>query len=199
MTVDSNSPDAGVGEEVGTQEIVQTEEQKVVPEKDYKNLEAFATRSRQSEIDLAKRLVEKDKSELMMIKDTKVRDTVVRDVFGYNSFEEMTAIEGEDFAKSTAGDEDELAALKKTVRKLSYTQSVKELDSAISSFKKENPELFRSEAAEDELRDKLKLISGEASPDERVRMAGKLAFSTTIDPTTAAYKAMAGASVSSGG
>lgn len=155
----SNSPVDGVGQELGTQQVVQTQEQ-VVPIKDYKNLESFATTNRQELIETAKRLVEKDKNELNFIKDIKVRDKVVKELYGYESFEELTAVEGSEFATPKPEDnEDELAVLRKKVRKIEYSQATKELENAVAAFKKENPDIFRSQSAEEELRAKLKLIA----------------------------------------
>lgn len=199
MDTSNSSVTTEVGQD-GTQEIVQAVEAQVVPAEDYKNLEAFSTKNRQALIETAKRLVEKDKNELNFISDVKVRDKVVKELYGYDSFEEMTVVEGTDFSTSDdSNNEDELSFLKKKIRKIEFTQSQKELETAIAAYKKENPSFFASGDSESELRSKLKLITGEMDVSERIKLAGKLAFVNPIDPTTAAYKVMASGNVSSGG
>lgn len=122
MEVTTNSPVDGVGTIVESTAAGQTTTQeKLVSEKDYTEAVAFGTKARQAQFELAKRLVEKDKAELKNIHDPKVRDSIAKDVFGYDDYSEMVAIEGEDFVQSSGDNgDDELTVLKKQVKKLSY-------------------------------------------------------------------------------
>jgi len=181
----------------GTQVIEQPTQEEVVPKKDYISLQSESTKWRQGQIEIAKRLVEKDRAELLNISDPKVRDSVVKELFGYQSLDEMRAIEWDDYISwAQAEDDDKVANLEKQVRILSYQNQTKELEKAISDYKKSNPELFRGETDEIALRDKLKLISGIVDTEERVKMAGTLAFSAATNPTIAAYKTLATSQVS---
>jgi hypothetical protein len=72
-------------------EIEQTQEE-VINKDDYKNLQSYSTKVNQERIDLAKKLVEKDKSEVLNIKDKKLQNKIIKDLYGYDTLEEVQAI-----------------------------------------------------------------------------------------------------------
>lgn len=84
-------------DEVGTTSAASTSEQTAtndtVAKIDYTRLQSESTKWRQNEIDMAIRLVSKDKSELNTITDAKLRDAVVKATSSYSSYDEMVAIE----------------------------------------------------------------------------------------------------------
>ena len=155
MEISNSSTDV----EVGSTDIQVTEQvsDEVVPKKDYDSLQSASTKWRQDQIDLARELVNSDKSKINSIKDKKVRDIVVKDVFGYSTYEEMVAIEGSDFAKSKESSETD--DLQRQVKILSYKYETKELETAIAEYKRNNPDFFLMENAEEILRANMKLIS----------------------------------------
>lgn len=133
----------------------------LIPKKDYLELQSQSTKWRQNQIDVAIKLVGKDKSEINTLTDDKLKDIVAKQLFGYSTYDEMVAIEGNDFSTPTdiGDDEDKVRKLEKQVKILSYQQQVKELDNAIAKYKAANPSYFTSTDGEVELKESLKLIS----------------------------------------
>ena len=52
-----------------------------VKEEDYKNLQSFSTKVNQERIDLAVKLATKDRAELLNIKDIKLQNKVVKEIY----------------------------------------------------------------------------------------------------------------------
>lgn len=170
----------------------QTQEE-LIPKKDYTALQSESTGWRQGQIEVTAKLVSKDKSELKDITDTKLRDAVVKKLYpNYSSYEEMVAIEGTDFAPSTDEDDSSVTLLQRQIKQLSYQNEKREMDTAIEKVKAENPDAFKSDGAEDTLRAQLKNLSSTLPLGERVELAAKLAFASTIDSKTLAFKVLSG-------
>jgi hypothetical protein len=53
----------------------------VIREDDYKNLQSSYTKANQERIELATRLAEKDKSYILDIKDRKLQDKVIKEIY----------------------------------------------------------------------------------------------------------------------
>lgn len=199
MTTSNSSSTDEVGQTTGTTQGVQTP--KMIAEADYLNLQSESTKWRQEQIRVTTRLVEKDKSELKDITDTKLRDTVVKQLYpAYSSYEEMVAIEGSDFANTQSSEgEDATSILQKQIKHLTFQNDKRDLEQAIAQIKQANPTQFTTDGADAELRDKLKYLSGSIPVGERVQLAAKLAFNSNIDSTTLAFKALASVQVSNNG
>ena len=181
----SNSPETELVNNSGT-----LQGQALISEEDYKSLQSEYTRNRQKRIDELAELVQLKPERLKSIDDKKLRDSVTKQVYGYENYDTFVAVEWED-GNPQGNEDDDLYVLKKKVRSLEFTSKQKELDDAIEVYKIQNPTLVKSEKDEAALREKLSFISSTIDAKERVRIAWKLAFSTDVDPTSLAYKALA--------
>jgi hypothetical protein len=61
--------------------ITEQTQENVVREEDYKNLQSSYTKANQERIDLATKLAEKDKSYILDIKDKKLQDKVIKEIY----------------------------------------------------------------------------------------------------------------------
>jgi len=204
----SNSPGTpGVGEAEATTGTQVTEQSATVNRKDYLELQSEYTVTRQNQIALAKELVALDPSKLDSLPDRKIRNAVVKELMGYDSYDDMLAVEGHDYAnKLKSGDEgvDRLGSLEKQLRKLTYEKEKAELERAINKAVEENKDHFRDESSINMLRETVKLISSTVPVEERVRLAAApVMVNSVYDKRTALYReqatATAGSTMSPGG
>lgn len=72
--------------------IVQPQEVKTVSEKDYVELQSAYTRNRQERIDEVSELVQLKPEKLKDMRDNKLRDAVVKKLYGYDSYETLVAL-----------------------------------------------------------------------------------------------------------
>lgn len=162
-----------------------------IKEEDYKSLQSEFTKSRQNEIRLALKLAEKDKKSILEIEDKKIQSKVIKELYWLDNLEELKTIHWNNFyddRDKNNDDEDELAKIKKELDLMKFHQSKNTLENAIEQFKKENKDFFTWEEQEYKLREELKYISTELSPNERINRAFRIAF--WINPTDAWYLAM---------
>lgn len=196
-----NSPDkSGILPNGDTQNWVQPhveETPRTVPEEDYKNLQAFATRTRQFAIKTALDAVEQNPRYISSIEDKSVQDAVVKQKHGFDSYDQMIAVMWENFVWDTSqwgnGDNDENAQntfLEKEVRLLKYQHEQSQVDSAIAEFKSSNPQLFTDETSEQKLRDELKFISTSLPIKERIKRSAQITLVQQVDPSTVAFSAL---------
>lgn len=92
MTTTQNSPEVdtnGILNDVDTSKEVQP---RTVPEEDYKNLQAFATRTRQFAIRTAIDAVEANPQYISSIEDKSVQDAVVKHKYGFDNYEQLIAV-----------------------------------------------------------------------------------------------------------
>lgn len=156
-------------------ETLDVEQENKIKEDDYKNLQSTYTKANQERIELAKKLVEKDKSEILNIKDKKLQNKVVKDLYWYDNLEELQAIHWDKFFNVTKSDEDDdLTTLQQKVRLMEYRAERNQVDIAIKNYLSENK--ITDEDAVDKLKDELKYISKDLEVDERVRRAWKITF-----------------------
>ena len=87
--------------------------------------------------------------------------------------------------------------IKRELNFIKYKSTKGELESAISSFKSENKQLFEDKEAEDKLRSAMEFLSKDIPNEERVRIASTIAFGTVGNPTSEAFKDLAKASPTS--
>ena len=176
-----------------TQETTTTGEVAVEPtvsETQFKELQAEFTRRNQELIDTKIELAKKDAKSILDIKDTKLQNKVVQEVYWLNNLKELELIHGKEFYDIKEEDEDEVAKLRKKVTLLEYNSEVWKVSQWVKEFKRLNPDLFKNnEKAEEELREKLSILSTSIPIDERIDMASKLAFGVNyINPTSDAYR-----------
>lgn len=163
----------------------------VVKEEDYKSLQAEFTRTKQSTIDLAIKLANKDKQSILEISDKKLQDKVVKEIYWLNNIEEVKLIHWDTFYKERENEEDEnedkLSKLERELKLMKYNTSKSEIEKAIEDYRKENKILFEASDSEEKLREELKYISSEISAEDRVKRAGKIVFGISNNPTDTAY------------
>lgn len=166
----------------------------VVKEEDYKSLQAEFTRTKQSTIDLAIKLANKDKQSILEIGDKKLQDKVIKEIYWLNNIEEVKLIHWDTFYKERENEEDEnedkFSKLERELKLMKYNQSKSEIEKAIEDYKKENKDFFEQSWNEEKLRDELKYISTEISPEDRVKRAWKIIFGLTTSSSDAAYLKM---------
>ena len=163
----------------------------VIREDDYKNLQSSYTKANQERIELATRLAEKDKSYILDIKDRKLQDKVIKEIYWLNNLEEVKVIHWDKFYETrddyNDDDEDRTAKLEKELKILKYTQTKWEIESAILEYKKENKILFEDSEVEDKLREELTYISDKLPHKERVKRAASIIFWFKNNPVDNAY------------
>lgn len=151
-------------------------------------LQAAYTRTRQNEIDLAVKLASKDKSSILDIKDVKLQNKVIGEIYGLSNIEEVKAIYGEEFYKSDdEKTEDDTVKLQREIALMKHNSEKEKIERAIKDYKRTNPELVPDAQSEEQLRGKLSLLSHTIPAEERVELAGKLAFGNT-NKVNEAYK-----------
>lgn len=191
-TKEANASDDST--KIETSEKEQTQEQTpVMPsvsDAQYKELQAEFTRRNQELIETKIELAKRDAKSIIDIKDTKLQNKVIQEVYGLNNLKELQLIHWERFYEIKEEDEDEVAKLRKKVTLLEYNSEVGKVEQGIKSFKRLNPELFKSNpTAEDDLRAKLQVLSVSIPIDERLDMAAKLAFwQAFVNPVNEAYR-----------
>lgn len=164
-----------------------------INEEDYKSLQSEFTKTRQREIDMAIKLVSKDKKELLAIQDKKLQEKVIKEVYGLANLEEVKLIHGNQFwedGNNNTNDydnDDNISQIRKELDLMKYRSEKDTIEKEINSFKKENAILFDTEDAEDRLRDELKYISKELPAEERIKRASKAAFGILKNPNDAAF------------
>jgi len=162
-----------------------------VPLEQHKNLEGDYTRSRQDAIDLATQLVQANPKALATIKDIRIQNAVAKQVYWFDTYNQLIAVVGENF--HTSADEENLdktEKLEREVRLLRYKSESGELDNAIDSFIAQNKDVVTTPEDEAKLRAELKFISSELPAKERIRRASAIAFGT-MPNTTSVYKKIA--------
>lgn len=92
MTTTQNSSTAVDANEILTNVDTNQVQPRTVPEEDYKNLQAFATRTRQFAIKTALDAVESNPQYISSIDDKSVQDAVVKHKYGFDSYEQLVAV-----------------------------------------------------------------------------------------------------------
>lgn len=155
-------------------------------EERYKNLESTFTKANQEKIEFAKKLIEKDKSEILNIKDVKLQNKIIKDTYWYDNLAELQAIHWENFYNEEDKWDSDMDELKQKLKLMEYRTQKTEVDTAINSYIKDA--WITDEDAMIKLSDEIKYISSELDIKERVQRAGKIAFPTKNKD--AAYLAM---------
>jgi len=162
-----------------------------VPLEQHKNLEGDYTRSRQDAIDLATQLVQANPKALATIKDNRIQNAVAKQVYWFDTYNQMIAVVGENFYESQEDENlDKTTKLEREVRLLKFKSETSELDSAIEAYVAQNKNVIASAADEAKLRDELKYISNELPVKERIRRASAIAFGS-LPNTNSVYKQIA--------
>lgn len=167
-----------------------------VTKDEYINAQSFGTKSRQNEIAMATKLVEKDSSELHKIEDIKLKDAITKQLLNM-TYAEANAVMGNNFSISTTTNEDNsskdnsnLSEVEKQLRLLQYKEWVREKESALSIFKSQNPELFAGDADAMVLKieKELEFVSSSLPMDERIKRAASASLGNPSDKQSLAYQ-----------
>ena len=186
--------------EVGVNETI-PQPASVIPDEQYKALQAEYTTNRQELIETTSALVEAKPSYLHTIKDSKLKDSVSKKLFdmGYN---EAVAIFGKDFSSTTADEAKNKEAfensIEKEVRLLKYRAEQNEILSEIASHKVTSPNLFENTNMEEKILEELANISSSLPIKERVSRAITLAWGNAFDSKSLAYQILNKGKVNSG-
>lgn len=158
----------------------------------YKNLQAEYTRSRQTLIELAVDKATSDPSSINTIKDKNLQNTVVKNLYGFETYAEAVAVLWTDFNAVQDGNEDSnsVEKLEREVKLLKYKSEQSTVENEIKNYKLANPQYFTNEGSEEKLRAELQYISWELPVAERIKRASAIAFVPSVDPVTAAYQAL---------
>jgi hypothetical protein len=184
MSSEQNSANGGIAQNPAEQTVpVQVQNAGMVSEKDHKELEAFATRNRQLAIQMATEAAKANPKSLLSIPDSKVQNAVAKEIYGLDSFAQVKAVYGDEFWKSSEnkedGDEDKISQMERKLRMFETKSESDRVENAINSLKASNPNLLKSDADEESLRNELSLISSKVSPEERVKKAARILFGDT--------------------
>ena len=191
MEVISDKPLDGVGQEVVDTPEVQPLTQENQIRDSEKELQAEYTRTRQSLIDMTAELVEANPKKLESIDDIKLRNSVVKKLYGVDSLAELKAIHGEKYWES-GDDLDDVEKLRRDFNKLKLITTREKEEMAIESFKSANPTLFKEQDAMEKLNKALDMLSKDIPHQERIKAAATIAFgSSRTNATNDAYKALA--------
>lgn len=178
-----------------TTNVVQpTAEQLAQIEADKLALQSEYTRTRQALIESNVELAKANPTYLNSIKDTKLQNSVVKQLYGFDTYEQAVAVLGQDFNAPSEeggnGDEDRTLKLEREIKLMKYNSSKSEVENAIKDYKLTNPQYFVDPSAEDKLREELKFISGELPVSERIKRASQIALVPSYDPTSVAYQVL---------
>lgn len=193
MTEPLNSPQDGIqSNETPLDGQAQQPQLEVIPKADYVNLQSEYTRTRQAAIEMATELARSNPESIKGIKDWRLQDSVVKNLYGVDTFAQLIAIHWENFASNNEDDENlsKQDVLEREIRLLKYQSQTAQIDQAIKEYKLSHPEIFSVAWSEEKLREELKYISGELSADERVKRASAIAFTPVASPVTNWYKAI---------
>jgi hypothetical protein len=174
-----------------TNEVVDTasNQEELIPKKDYIALQSESTKWRQGQIDIAVKLASKDINELKDIQDVKVRDAVVKQLTPYSSYEEMVAIEGGLVTSSNAGSElDSDIVLTKRVKQLEYQNEKREFEIAIERVVSQNPSL---KGLESEIKEKIGVFAPSIDIQTRVNLASEMVKPKPLSQESEILKNMA--------
>lgn len=123
--------------------------------------------------------------------DTKMQNKVIKHKYGLDNLEELKLIHGDTFYEDKSKEEeivDETEELRKRLKLLEIQNEKWAVNRAIENFKIENKNLFeRDESAVEKLMEEMKYLSDSLSPEERVKRASKIVFSSYVDSSTQAY------------
>ncbi len=166
----------------------------VVPEDQYKSLQAEYTRSNQEKIDLAVRLAKQDKSYINEIQDKKLQDKVIKELYWFSSLEEAKAVYGDSFMSSKEEEsddyeEDKATKLEKELKLMKWKQDKKEMEAEITRLKSKYDN-FLSDEDVAKVEEELKYISDSLPIEERVKRAGNIVLNSKYSPEDLAYKLM---------
>ena len=97
MTTTLNNPQDGTQPTIVDTTIVQPQPT-VVPEEQYKSLQSDYTKRVESEIALATKLVKANPNELKALSDARVQNAVAKQLYGVDTYAQLIAVYGENFA-----------------------------------------------------------------------------------------------------
>lgn len=169
-----------------------TPEQLAQMEADKLALQSEYTRTRQALIETTATVAKNDPAYINTIKDTKLQNAVVKQLYGFDTYEQAVAVLWNDFnaVDDGNGTGDRTEKLERELKLIKYNSQKSEVDNAIKDFKLSNPKFFVDPTAEEKLRSELQFVSSELAPSERVRRASAVAFVPSVDPTTLAYQVL---------
>lgn len=169
-----------------------TPEQLAQIEADKLALQSEYTRNRQSLIEATTLLAKNDPTYLTTIKDTKLQNTVVKQLYGFDTYEQAVAVLWNDFNAANSWNEtaDDMKALEREIKLLKYNEQRNTVENELRNYKLAHPQYFTNEGSEEKLRAELQYISWELPVAERIKRASAIAFTPPVDPTTQAYQAL---------
>lgn len=154
---------------------------KTYSEEEYKNAEAFGTKAQQALIDATERLVKSNPSELLEIKDAKLQNKIITNLYGASNIEELKIISPEIFKEdsnnSASGDyeEDELSVLQKKVKLMEYKNNQGAIKDAIDKLKISNTDTASTISNfEEKIRNEMQYFGWDLSIEEKAKRAFKL-------------------------
>lgn len=169
-----------------------TPEQLAQIEADKLSLQSEYTKTRQALIEYAVKVATDDPSSIHWIKDIKLRDSVVKNLYEFDNYAQAVAILGSDFNAVKDGNDsiDKTEKLEREVKILKYKSEQSIVENEIKNYKLANPQYFTNTENEEKLRAELQYISWELPIAERIKRASAIAFVPSVDPTTAAYQVL---------
>lgn len=171
----------------------------LVKKEDYISLQSDYTKKSQMLKDIALELAKKDPESILSIKDTKLQNKVISEMYGVSSLQELKQVFWDDFYKTDSEkDTDEFEKLKREVKILRNSNESQKVENEIEKFKLSNKDLFVSDDSEQKLRDALSLISSGIESSERIKLAATIAFGSVVSNSNKAYQALQNANVSGG-
>ena len=151
-------------------------------EQRFKDTQSAFTKERQGKIALANRLVEKDPAEIANIDDDKIKEKILQEKWGVDTVEELNIYYPEILKpkkeSKVAEDLDEdskVTELRRELEIIKLSSKKEKIQSAMSNIVNNNKEIVASiPDFEAKIKEELKFISDELTPEERVSKAFKL-------------------------
>lgn len=184
--IQTNVENPPAGQTLSPEQLAQIEADKLALQSEY-------TRVRQALIETTATVAKNDPAYINTIKDTKLQNAVVKQLYGFDTYEQAVAVLWDNFNapdNGGNGDEDRTEKLERELKLIKYNAQKAEVDNAVKDFKLSNPQFFTDPSAEEKLRSELQFVSGELPATERVRRASAVAFVPSVDPTTLAYQVL---------
>jgi len=162
-------------------------------EKQYKELQGEFDRRNEKSFKKDLKLAELDKKYILDVEDRKTQNKLVKELYWYDSLEELKLIQGNNFYEEHSDEDIELdrtTQLEQELKIIKHKLNKDKLEEALATYTSEHKDVFIDASAINKLKDELQYVSDGLNAKERVERAGKLAFGVYVDKTSEAYMAL---------
>jgi len=162
-------------------------------EKQYKELQGEFDRRNEKSFKKDLKLAELDKKYILEVEDKKIQNKLVKELYWYDSLEELKLIQWDKFYEEHSEEDKELdrtTQLEQELKIIKHKLNKDKIEEALAAYTSKHPDVFKDMSAINKLKDELQYVSDNLDAKERVERAGKLAFGVYVDKTSEAYMAL---------